>query len=66
MSENKNADPAYILSCRSAYALYLQEGIDEVQQQFQKCVAFVKQHAGKSLEEVTAELSAQLDLSTRI
>ena len=52
---------AFINTCRSAFALYLQQGIEAVKKQFPDCVDFVNENKSLTLGQVTLKLADSLD-----
>lgn len=52
---------AQLLQHRSAFSLYLKEGIEAVKKYHPGSVAFVTEHKDKSLQEVTELLTRELD-----
>ncbi len=52
---------ASILQNRTAFALFLNKGIEEVERLYPDCVLFVKKNQEKTLEEVTDILTEQLN-----
>lgn len=50
-----------LISCRSAFILYKEKGIEAVAYEFPDCVDFVNENKDLSVEEVTELLSKELD-----
>ena len=58
----KLSSQATILQNRTAYALFLKKGLDEVERLYPNSIEFVKKNKGKTLKEVTLILSKKLNV----
>lgn len=62
MEKLKVQNPAsFALRCRSAFVLFLDEGIEKVRVQFPDCVDFVSENKERSLDAVSADLGKIID-----
>jgi hypothetical protein len=57
---------AKIMQYRTAFALYLKKGMDEVERLYPDSIEFVNNNKDKSLKEVTESLTKKLDAQSKI
>ncbi len=57
---------AKIMQDRTAFALYLKKGMDEVERLYPDSIEFVNNNKFKSLKEVTESLTKKLDAQSKI
>ena len=61
MTMNNKGRAAEIMECRSAFAMFLDEGMNAVKVAFPEKVDFVEKNKEKTLEEITKEFSDELE-----